>query len=101
MNRITSVYGQSMYDLCLMAYGTLDLMVKFCTDNGINDLNYVPILPQTFLYDPALVTDQKTTAYVYATAIEGAAAVKDKKYYVSQTGAYYQSQNGNYYIPVN
>lgn len=66
---ITSVYGQNMYDLCLMAYRTQDRLVKFCRDNGVNDLNYVPDTPRVFQYDSNLVTDQKTTNYVYATAI--------------------------------
>lgn len=29
--------GQSVYDLCNQAYGTLDLLVRFCTDNNITD----------------------------------------------------------------
>lgn len=66
---VTSVNQQTMYDLCLMTYGTLDLIVKFCNDNGVGDINYVPPAPQVFVYDTDLVTDQKTNNYLYATSI--------------------------------
>jgi hypothetical protein len=69
---IVSHDGQSMYDLCLMAYRTLDKIVKFCTDNGVSDINYVPPLPQSFVYDTNLTTDQKTGNFVYATVVVGA-----------------------------
>lgn len=65
---ITSVSGQTMYDLCLMTYGSFDLLIKFCSDNGVNDVNYVPFTPKNFVYDTGLTTDQKTNNYVYATA---------------------------------
>jgi len=69
---IVSQNGQTMYDLCLMAYRTLDLMIKFCVDNDISDVNYVPFAPQVFLYDTALTIDQKTSNYVYATWVPDA-----------------------------
>lgn len=100
MTSITSESQQSMYDLCLMAYGTLDLMVKFCTDNGINDLNYIPALPQMFEYDPTLVTDQSVSNYVYTTAIANG-LLAGQKYYVNQSGNKYISQNGSFYVPIN
>lgn len=64
---IESTNQQTMYDLCLMTYGTLDLLVKFCQDNGIYDINYVPPAPQTFQYDTSLITDQKTSNYSYSS----------------------------------
>lgn len=33
--------GQSVYDLCNQAYGTLDLLVRFCTDNNITDASNI------------------------------------------------------------
>lgn len=88
-----------MYDLCLMAYGTLDLVVKFCTDNGIDDINYVPVLPQMFNYDPTLTNDQIVNNYVYTTAIGTPIAPPATNYYVDQSGNYYVDQNSNNYIP--
>ena len=65
---ITSVANQTMTDLCLQAYGTSDLLVKFCTDNNISSVNYVPGVPQQFVYDDTLVTVQKVNNFVFATA---------------------------------
>lgn len=67
---IESTNQQTIYDLCLMAYGTFDLIVKFCQDNSVDDINYIPPIPQTFQYDTSLITDQKTNNYSYATAIQ-------------------------------
>jgi len=58
MLNIYGKYGQSMYDLCLMAYGTLDLFVKFCADNNITDVNYLAKSGDVFIYDQSLVVDE-------------------------------------------
>lgn len=65
---IKSLSGQSMYDLCLMAYGTLGLLVKFCNDNGIENVNTIPGTGVTLIYDDALVVNQQITGIVLATA---------------------------------
>lgn len=60
--------GQSIYDLCLQVYGTLDLLIKFCMDNGVTDLSDIPKQVQ-YAYDKNLVKyegnkDIYTTDYV-------------------------------------
>jgi len=67
MTSIYSINNQSVLDLCLQTYGTPDLLVKFCEDNGITDLNYCPSSPTLFVYDETLVTDQKKSGYIYVT----------------------------------
>lgn len=46
--------GQSIYDLCLQAYSTLDLLIKFCNDNNITDLDNIP-QQVYYVYDKKLV----------------------------------------------
>jgi hypothetical protein len=46
--------GQSIYDLCNQAYGTLDLLVKFCRDNNVSDLSAIP-QGADYKYDTDLV----------------------------------------------
>lgn len=46
--------GQSIWDLCLQSYGTLDLLVKFCNDNGVTNLQNIP-QQVNYQYDTALV----------------------------------------------
>lgn len=62
--------GQSNYDLCLQAYCTQDLLVKFCADNGIEDINQVKT-QTSYYFDETLVADQTITGYVYTTDVEG------------------------------
>lgn len=53
-----AVHGQSLYDICLNTYGTLELLYKLLQDNGIDSLNVIPYSRQPFLWDDSLVTDQ-------------------------------------------
>lgn len=53
-----AVYGQSLYDICLQVYGTLDLLYKLLQDSGVDSVNVVPFSGQVFIYDDTLVTDQ-------------------------------------------
>lgn len=46
--------GQSIYDLCLQTYGTLDLLIKFCNDNDVTDLCNIP-QQVNYQYDTTLV----------------------------------------------
>lgn len=54
----TSVYGQSIFDVCLNCYVTLDLLYKLLQDNNIDSVNVTPKTGQSFLYDDTLVVDQ-------------------------------------------
>lgn len=81
-----------MIDLCLQAYGTTDLLVKFCIDNNVNNLDYMPPVPQLFVYDETLVTDQKINNYVFVT---GSAIGITGEYYEPESGSgYYETEDG-------
>ena len=82
-----------MIDLCLQAYGTTDLLVKFCIDNNVSDLNYKPPIPQLFLYDETLVTDEKINNYVFVTG--ETLSIVDGDYYAPEVGGgYYETEDG-------
>lgn len=49
--------GQSLFDVCLNTYGSLDFMYKLITDNGVNNILYQPVTGQVFTYDPALTVN--------------------------------------------
>lgn len=70
-----AITGQSIYDVCLNTYGTLDLLVKLLVDSGGgNGVDDIPASRQAYIYDDALVVDQSINqAYtlsgiIYATA---------------------------------
>jgi len=54
----TAVAGQSIYDVCLNTYGSLNLLYKLIQDNNVNSVNDEIASRQLFLYDDELVIDQ-------------------------------------------
>lgn len=69
MNNYYATMGQSLYDICLNVYGSLDYLLKLMLDNNITALSYMPLSGQQFVYDTTLVANQQITQlnYVYAT----------------------------------
>ena len=57
LQSITATNGQSLYDLCLMAYGDLTLMYKFLQENNIS-LNSNNINGKMFIFNTDLVSDK-------------------------------------------
>jgi hypothetical protein len=58
MQNYMTVEGQSLYDVCLNTYGSLDFLLKLLQDNGIPDINQYPHSGQIFSFDPALIVDE-------------------------------------------
>lgn len=57
-NKYISQQGQSLDDVCLNTYGSLDFKLKLAVDNNSATLNYAPIPGTIFEYDPSLVVSQ-------------------------------------------
>lgn len=99
MTTFYSIANQTMIDLCLQSYGTTDLLVKFCNDNNVSSINYAPAIPQAFVYDETLVTDQRLNNYVFVTAI-GIGDIGGDYYAPESGGGYYTSEDGgSIYVP--
>lgn len=77
MTTYSAVLGQSIYDVCLNTYGTLDLLTKLMQDNDFPNINAYPVSNQQFIYDETLSVNQtvQTLAQLsntkYATAFTG------------------------------
>jgi len=70
MLQFKAVEGQSIYDICLQTYGSLDYMVKLLQDNGLANVNISPFSGQIFVWDETLAADRtisRNTAVIYAT----------------------------------
>jgi hypothetical protein len=70
-----AVNGQSIFDVCLNTYGTLDRLIKQLVDSGAGQgVNNIPASGQVYVYDDELVEAQSVSqAYLltnvrYATA---------------------------------
>ena len=59
LKNYSAVYGQSIFDVCLNTYGSLDNLVKLLRDSGTAGINDVPASGQVYVYDDSLVVDQQ------------------------------------------
>jgi hypothetical protein len=69
MSQYNAVDGQSIFDVCLQTYGSMDFLYKLVGDNAFPDINTNPFSNQAFSFDPDLLVDQ----------VLGGAAVKGNK----------------------
>lgn len=71
MQNYNSVNGQSLLDVCLSVYGTLDYLYKLIVDNNISGVDYDPTTGQVFVYDDSLTVNsnafQKRSVAKYST----------------------------------
>ena len=71
MQNYNSANGQSLLDVCLSVYGTLDYLYKLMVDNNINGVDYEPVTGQVFVYDDSLTVNsnafQKRSVAKYST----------------------------------
>ncbi len=57
MTNYTAQTGQSIYDVCLQTYGTLNLLFKLLVDNKISVSNTHNLSGVVFIFDDELVKD--------------------------------------------
>jgi hypothetical protein len=60
----TGMYGQTIFDVCLITYGKYELLSKLCADNGIISFDNISANGITFKYDLDIVNDNKLFAYL-------------------------------------
>lgn len=58
MQQYKAKAGQSIYDVCLQTYGSLDYLGKLMDDNGINGVDEDVLSGQVFEWDDQLIVDQ-------------------------------------------
>ena len=57
MQTYKALDGQSLYDVCLQTYGSLNYLVKLMTDNNISNLDITSIAGIVFIFDERLTVD--------------------------------------------
>lgn len=104
MRTYKSISGQSIYDICLQTYGSLDYLYRLMQDNGIEGLDAVIYSGQSFVWDDNLVLDQQLNASFsesgvnYATDVSSLGSVY---YVVNQQGSIVPSTPSEPYTPPN
>lgn len=103
MRTFKAIAGQSIYDVCLQTYGTLDYLYKLMEDNGIEGLNETVYSGQTFVWDDSLVVDQLINAAFAASGVNYATdmASLGNVYYTVERGPIQNIPNGSStpYVP--
>ena len=93
----TAVSGQSLLDVCLITYGSMDYIVKLANDNGITDLCTYQLSGKVFTFDSSLVVNQVIASQLNNKYGTGANLLQ---YYGTEDGdGYYADESGNIYIP--
>lgn len=82
-----AVSGQSILDVCLNTYGSLNLLYKLVQDNNIQDINQLVSSRQPFIYDTDLVIDSGLNQTFEDSGIKYATDV-------SNTGSIFYSIDG-------
>jgi hypothetical protein len=69
LKNYNAVNGQSIYDVCLNTYGTLDQLIKQLVESGTGQgVNDVPASGQVYVYDDDLVVAQAVNQAYLLTA---------------------------------
>ena len=53
-----AISGQSLHDVCMNTYGSMDYFYKLLQDSGVTDSNMVPYTGQKFTWDDTLIVDK-------------------------------------------
>jgi hypothetical protein len=90
MSIYTAVAGQTLYDVCILTYGSIDYIVKLARDNNIIDLSNDNLSGVEFTYDNSLVVSQALQQALNQQYGTGNGVPKDiTDAYISENRTYY------------
>ena len=69
MQLFEAIAGQSIYDVCLQTYGTLDFFYKLLQDSNVLNADAAVVSGQKFLWDDTLVQNQQVNNAFAASGI--------------------------------
>jgi len=70
LTTFNAIAGQSLLDVCLNTYGSLDFLYKLLQDNGISSLNSEVASGQAFVWDDSLVVNQAINQSFSASGVK-------------------------------
>lgn len=69
MTPYNAIAGQSIYDVVVQTYGTIDELLKLVQDSGVPNLDAPVVSGQGFTYDETVLTDQALNVLFQQTGI--------------------------------
>lgn len=97
-----SIAGQSIYDVCLQTYGSLDFLYKLLQDNSIAGVDVPVTSRQQFVWDDTLVLDQQVNAAFAGTSKRystDVSALGSVFYVINNNGTIVQNSTSEPYTP--
>lgn len=93
MQVFNAIAGQSIFDVCLNTYGTLDYLYKLMQDNGFVNINTSVSSGQPFSWDDSFVFNQALNVNYAANGIKYSTDVS------GNGSVYYVSNGGDPFVP--
>ena len=91
--------GQSIYDICMMAYGDIGEVYRLLQDSGIDSINETNLANTVFTYDTTFIADSTFYNYIsYEGIIINTGEGPDATIYLSQQNYYLVLQENGYRI---
>lgn len=103
MSVYSAIFGQSIWDVCLQTYGTIDMINQLLSDNDI-DIDVEITTGMEFTWDDTLTTDQyvnqklSETSIIYAT--KSLANGNTLSVVKNESSGSAINTNGTYYQPI-
>ena len=95
IQNIKTLQGQSIYDICLQSYGSLDLMNKLLKDNNIYNLDSTDISMRNINFDETKVIDKYILDYIYKNKINYSTGINlNMKVLVTESGIIINTESG-------
>lgn len=103
LQKTKSFEGQSLFDVCLMTYGSLEYMYKLIQDNNIDSINENNLSQKEFTFDTSLINDSLlyskniNTNTVYSTKVQEKMS-ESSFYLTTEVGDYLKTEGDDYLI---
>jgi hypothetical protein len=89
-----AVQRQSLIDVVLNTYGSINLMSKLILDNSITDFNGTTATGDLFAYDDSLVTDQNLYNWIQQYDAKFCTGIVQDIYILTENNFILQSESG-------
>lgn len=94
-----AVEGQSLIDVCLNTYGSLDYMYKLLQDNAVENIDGDVVSGQAFVWDDSLVFNQAVNSWFIYRGRKFATDIKktltpDETFLSTESGVFITTEDG-------
>jgi hypothetical protein len=93
-----AIEGQSITDVVLNTYGTVNQLGRLIVDNGIADINGVTTTGQQFVFDSQYIEDQNLYDYIIQYDAKFRTGIGLGRFLITEDGQFILTEDGRYII---